>query len=131
MNKYEQGTKRLKEILGNDAPVNVNQKIGATAPDFARYVVEFVYGELYSRPCLTDKSKELAAVACLIGQGNNGLPLRAHFKGMLNVGWKHEEIVELLTFLSTYAGFPKIVDAVIVLQELIKEMNDFPVANAI
>lgn len=121
MTQYEQGISRLKEILGDDAPVTVNQKIAATAPDFARYVVEFVYGELYSRPGLTDKSKELAAVACLIGQGNNGLPLRAHFQGMLNVGWKADEIVEMLTFLSTYAGFPKIVDAVAILHEVLKE----------
>lgn len=121
MSNYEVGKKRITEILGDDALERMKQKVESVAPDFSKYVIEFVYGELYNRPNFSDKSRELAAVACLIGQGNLGLPLRSHFAGMLNVGWTKDELIELVTFLSTYAGFPKIVDVLAVLNEVLKE----------
>ncbi len=122
MNNYEIGRKRIKEILGEQA-VDIIKSFESVSPDFANYVVNFAYGDLYTRPAFTDKLRELAAVACLIGQGNTGLPLRAHIKGMLNVGWKKEDIIELFIFLVGYVGFPSCVSALGVLKEILSEEN--------
>lgn len=120
MNKHEIGKKRIREIIGDKAE-NIIQMFEAISPDFANYIVDFGYGDLYARDGLSDKYRELAAVACLIGQGNTGLPLKAHLKGMLNVGWTKEEIIELLIFLVGYKGFPDCVNAMLVLKEIINE----------
>lgn len=122
MSPYEQGKERLQDILGDKAE-DIIKHFESVSPDFANYIVQFVYGDLYARKNFTDKSRELAAVACMIGQGNTGLPLKAHLSGMLNVGWDREEIIELIIFLSAYAGFPNTVGAIGTLKETLKERN--------
>ncbi|WP_025385138.1 hypothetical protein [Legionella oakridgensis] len=57
----------------------------------------------------------------MIGQNNTSLPLKAHLKGMFNVGWKKEEIIELIIFLIGYAGFPSCVGAITTLKQVIEE----------
>ena len=117
MSKYENGLKRIQEILGVNS-LELLENFKKTSPDFANYIVEFCYGELYARKGMTDKSRELAAVANLIGQGNTGLPLKAHINGMLNVGWTKEEIIELIIFLTGYSGFPATAEAIKLAQEV-------------
>jgi 4-carboxymuconolactone decarboxylase len=117
MSKYEVGLKRIQEILGTKA-IDLVENFKKISPDFANYIVEFAYGDLYDRKGITDKSRELAAVANLVGQGNTGLPLKAHISGMLNVGWTKEEIIELIIFLIGYSGFPTAVEAIKIAQEV-------------
>jgi 4-carboxymuconolactone decarboxylase len=120
VSKHEEGMKRINEILG----VNANELIKnfqGVSPDFAKYIVDFAYGDIYQRGVLSDKSIELAAVASLIGQGNTGLPLKSHIKGMLNVGWSKNEVIELIILMMVYVGFPTAVDAIKVAQDIFNE----------
>ena len=94
------------------------------SPDFANYVLEFAYGDLYCRNGFSDKYREIAAVSCLIGQGNTGLPLKAHLNGMLNVGWTKNEIIELIIFLVAYSGFPACVDAIKTFMEIVEKLDN-------
>ncbi len=121
MTKREKGKQRIKEILGEDVSKGVIDLFTSISPDFKNYVVDFAYGELHARPGLSDKLQEFAIVACLIGQRNNGLPLRAHFHGMFNVGWTKEEVLEMIMLLIGYAGFPDAVGALLTLKEVIDE----------
>lgn len=82
MDKREIGKQRIKQIIGEKSE-NILKVFEEISPDFANYIIEFGYGELYTREGFSDKYRELAAVACLIGQGNTGLPLKAHLNGML------------------------------------------------
>lgn len=120
MDKLEKGKIRIKEILG-PASDQIIANLSAISKDFANYIVEFGYGDVYSRPGLTDKIREVAAVACLIGQGNTGVPLKSHLRGMLNVGHTKHEVLELLIYLIPYVGFPAIVEAMITADGLFKE----------
>lgn len=92
MNKREIGKQRIKEIIGDKAegPIKIFEEI---SPYFAKYIVDFGYGNIYAIPNFSDKYRELAAVACLIGQGRTDLPLKAHINGMLNVGWKNRRLL--------------------------------------
>ncbi|HSW71641.1 MAG TPA: carboxymuconolactone decarboxylase family protein [Gammaproteobacteria bacterium] len=121
MNKRGIGKQRIREIIGEKSE-SIIKMFEAISPDFANYVLDFGYGDLYSRKGFSDKHRELAAVACLIGQGNTGLPLKAHLSGMLNVGWKKEEIIELLIFLVGYSGFPACVEAITTFKQITEEM---------
>ncbi|MAZ39960.1 MAG: 4-carboxymuconolactone decarboxylase [Legionellales bacterium] len=116
----QQGKQRIVEILGNNADAIIDN-FQTISPDFAKYVVDFAYGDLYSRSGLTDKSREIAVVSSLIGQGKTGLPLHAHFLGMLNVGWTKEEIIELIIFLIGCVGFPSCVEALGTLKEVLEQ----------
>ena len=120
MNKRELGKQRIKEILGEKS-ADLIKRFEEISPDFANYILDFGYGDLYSRSGFLDQNRELAAVACLIGQGNTGLPLKVHLKGMLNVGWTKNQIIELLIFLIGYVGFPSCVEAITMLQQITED----------
>ena len=107
MSEYRHvATQKLEKIFG---PVseNIREHFDTVAPDFMEHV-DYVYGNIYNRPGLDDKTREIAVVACLIGQGFVDEPLKAHVEGMLNTGWKQSEVHELLLFLSPFVGLPAI-----------------------
>jgi alkylhydroperoxidase/carboxymuconolactone decarboxylase family protein YurZ len=64
------------------------------APDLGRYLVEFAYGDLYARPGLSLRRRELAAVAALAALGNATPQLRFHAQGARNAGAMEPEINE-------------------------------------
>ncbi|WP_298432701.1 carboxymuconolactone decarboxylase family protein [Ottowia sp.] len=103
--RYERGLAKLREIDG-EAGERVLQSLGDIAPDFARYLIEFPFGDMYSRPGLDLKSREIAVVAALTALGNAAPQLKVHIQGALNVGTTHTEIVETIMQMAVYAGFP-------------------------
>jgi 4-carboxymuconolactone decarboxylase len=84
------------------------------APDLGRILVEHSYGEVFSRPGLDLKSRELGACAALaaVGSATTETPLRVHVNAALNVGATCEEILETLLNLLPYSGYPAVQQAV-------------------
>jgi 4-carboxymuconolactone decarboxylase len=76
------------------------------APDFARFVVEFAFGDICARPGLDLKTREIATVAALTALGTAPAQLRVHIKAALNLGWTREEVTETIMQMAVYAGFP-------------------------
>lgn len=88
---------------GGDAVVNSLKDI---APDFARYLIEFPFGDIYARPGLDLRSREIATIAALTALGNAAPQLKVHIAAGLNVGLTQEEITEVIMQMAVYAGFP-------------------------
>ena len=94
------------------------------APDFAKYVVEFPFGDIYSRPGLDLKTRELAAVAALTAMGNATPQLKVHIEGGLNVGLSRDEIVEIIMQMAVYAGFPAALNGLYAAKEVFSGRDD-------
>lgn len=109
--RYERGWDKLKEIDG-EAGERVIKSLEGIAPDLARYVIEFAFGDIYSRPGLDLRSREIAVIAALTALGNAQPQLKVHINAALNVGLSREEIVEIMIQMSAYAGFPAALNAV-------------------
>ena len=103
--RFSRGLARLKEIDGG-AGERVVASLADIAPDFARYLVEFPFGDIYSRPGLDLRSREIAVVAALTAMGNAAPQLKVHLRAALNVGVTRQEIVEVIMQMAVYAGFP-------------------------
>lgn len=103
--RYERGLAKLREIDG-EAGERVVDGLADIAPDFARYLIEFPFGDIYSRPGLDLRSREIAVVAALTAMGNAAPQLKVHIQGALNVGVSRSEIVEVIMQMAVYAGFP-------------------------
>ncbi|MDM0040839.1 carboxymuconolactone decarboxylase family protein [Variovorax sp. J22G21] len=103
--RYERGLARLREIDG-EGGIKVVESLADIAPDFARLVIEFPFGDIYSRPGLDLRSREIAVVAALTAMGNAAPQLKVHIQGALNVGVTRTEIVETIMQMAVYAGFP-------------------------
>ena len=104
-NRYERGLAKLREIDG-EAGERVLKSLEGIAPDFARYLIEFPFGDIYSRPNLDLKRREIAVVAALTALGNAAPQLKVHIQGALNVGVSRAEVVETIMQMAVYAGFP-------------------------
>lgn len=103
--RLERGRRALAEIDGN-AGAAVIAALADIAPDFATYLFEFPFGDIYSRPGLALREREIATIAALAALGNAAPQLEVHIEAGLNVGLTRAEIVEVLMQMAVYAGFP-------------------------
>ena len=87
------------------------------APDLGRYIVEFAYGDIFARPGLDRKTRELATVAALTAMGTAVAQLKVHMQAALHVGASRQEIIETILQMIPYAGFPAALNAVAVARE--------------
>jgi 4-carboxymuconolactone decarboxylase len=80
------------------------------APDLGRYIVEFSYADVFSRPGLDLKTRELASVAALTASGRHAdaTPIKVHVNAALNVGATQNEVIEAILQMLPYAGFSRV-----------------------
>ncbi|GED59805.1 carboxymuconolactone decarboxylase family protein [Brevibacillus formosus] len=103
--RYEVGSQVMNQVVG-ESGVHTREFLKGIAPDFERLLVEFPFGDIYSRPGLDLKSREIATVAALTALGYAIPQLKVHINGALNVGCTKEEIMEIMMQMAVYAGFP-------------------------
>lgn len=118
--RYERGLKKLKEI-NKDAGERLIENLDLISPDLARYVVEFPFGDVFARPDLDIKSREMVTVAALTALGNAEPQLKDHINGALNVGCSSKEIVEVIIQMAVYAGFPAAIRAMNIAKTVLQE----------
>jgi len=109
--RYRRGIDVAEQLASDKVAHFVKSGVAEVAPDFARMVIEFAFGDLYSRPALNLKSRELIAIAALAVSGNAGPQLRVHVESGQSVGISKAEIVEVLMQIALYAGFPTALNA--------------------
>jgi 4-carboxymuconolactone decarboxylase len=103
--RYERGLRKLGEIDGEQGE-RIVTGLADIAPDFARYVVEFPFGDIYNRPGLDLRTREIATVAALTAMATAPAQLKVHIHGALNVGCTRMEITEVIMQMAVFAGFP-------------------------
>ena len=118
--RYRRGWEKLKEVDG-EAGERVIESLKDIAPDFARLLIEFPFGDIYSRPGLDLKSREIAVVAALTALGNAAPQLKIHIHGALNVGCSEQEVIEVIMQMAVYAGFPAALNGLFAAKEVLAE----------
>ena len=120
--RYARGWTKLKEVDGQ-AGERVVEALGDVAPDLARYTIEFPFGDVYSRPGLGLREREIATIAALAALGNATPQLKVHIHGGLNCGLTRAEIVEVCIQMAVYAGFPAAINAALAAKEVFAERD--------
>jgi 4-carboxymuconolactone decarboxylase len=115
--RYARGAKALAEIDG-EGGAKVVAALADIAPDFARYLIEFPFGDIYSRPGLDLRAREIATIAALTALGNAAPQLKVHVAAGLNVGLSRDEIVEIMMQMAVYAGFPAALNGLFAAKEV-------------
>jgi 4-carboxymuconolactone decarboxylase len=121
--RYKRGWQKLLEIDG-EAGTRVFESLQDIAPDFAKYLIEFPFGDIYSRDGLDLKSREIATIAGLTTLGHCQPQLKVHIRAALNVGCTKTEIIEVIMQMAIYAGFPAALNALFSAKEVFAIVDD-------
>lgn len=115
--RLEQGLANLRKIDG-EAGERVIDSLREISPDLARYTVEYPFADIYARPGLGLREREIATIAALTAMGTAQPQLKVHIRAGLNVGLTKSEIEEIIIQMSVYAGFPAALNAMQVAKEV-------------
>ena len=121
--RYRKGLAEMRKHLGMPEADQYLAKINEVSAEFAKVNVEFPFGELYPRDVLDDKTRELCAVTALTVLGHALPELRLHVKAALNCGASREEIVEVITQMIAYCGFPAATNALLTVKESFEQLD--------
>jgi len=103
--RYKKGWETLNAINGQGGE-RILDLLKDISPDMAKFVIEFPYGDIYSRKELDLKTRELITIASLTTLGFAKDQLKAHIRNALNAGCSQQEIIEVIIQMCIYAGFP-------------------------
>ena len=99
------------EAIHGPRGVGYVQELAKTFPDFADMLTGFAYGEVYARPGLDPKARQIATISALTTLGTAERELTIHIQSALRVGLTRTEIVEVIMQMAVYAGFPAALSA--------------------
>jgi 4-carboxymuconolactone decarboxylase len=116
MTRFERGLKKLAEVDGK-----AGEEVVAPLGDLGRYIVEFAFGDIYSREGLSLREREIATVAMLTVMGGREPQLQVHLNAAFNVGLTAQEIEEVIIQTIPYGGFPTAINALNLLKQVQKE----------
>jgi len=103
-----------------DQPSGARKAFGHIAPALADYTDEVLFGDVWKRPGLSPRDRSLITVATLVALYRvNELPF--HLKRALDNGVTRDELIELITHLAFYAGWPAANTAVMLAERVFAE----------
>ncbi|SDN12914.1 carboxymuconolactone decarboxylase family protein [Actinomyces ruminicola] len=108
--RFDVGSVFLERVDGHGG-TDVVDGLADIAPDLGRFIVEYSFGDVYSRSGLTLREREMVTVAACSALGTCVPQLGLHMQGFFNVGGTRDELVELLIQIAVYAGFPASLNA--------------------
>lgn len=126
--RFQRGWQRLMEVDAAGGE-RVIESLKDVAPDLGRYVVEFAFGEIYERPGLDLRQRQLVTISALTTLGGAEPQLEVHVNAGLNVGLTAREVVEAILHCIPYTGFPRVLNAIFVAKRVFEQRNVDPLSN--
>jgi 4-carboxymuconolactone decarboxylase len=120
--RYEKGYHAL-QMLNAEGADKVIKGLQDIAPEMADFVVEFAYGDVFSRQALDPKSREIAAISALTALGNAAPQLKWHIGAALNIGVTPAQVIDIMYVSTVYHGFPAALNGIAAAREVFQEKN--------
>ncbi|MEB2299526.1 carboxymuconolactone decarboxylase family protein [Lysinibacillus xylanilyticus] len=120
--RFSKGYETIKQYVTKEEAARMIEAdaLADIAPDLRKMIIEFAYGDVYSRPGLDAKSRALVVITSVVTQ-SAAPQTKTHIKRGLHVGLTQTEIVEALLQLVPYIGFPRVQNALTIAQQVFKE----------
>lgn len=123
--RYAYGRTILDAIDGQ-AGANVIESLADIAPDLAEQIVAWGFGEIYSRPGLEPRDRQLVTLGMLTALGGCEPQLTVHINAALNVGLTPAQIVEAFLHSVVYCGLPRAINATLTAKKVFAERGLLP-----
>ena len=104
----------------NKEPSAAQKLIGDFAPKLVDLTDRVLFGDVWERPELSKRDRSLATVAALVAL-HRPEQLRFHLGKALENGVKQEELIEVITHLAFYSGWPNAMSAIMVAKEMLSK----------
>ena len=123
--RFERGMKVLAQVDGQ-AGQNVIDSLADISPELGHQVVAWAFGDIYARPGLAPRDRQLVTLGMLTALGGCEAQLEVHVNASLNVGLTADEIIEALLHSAVYCGMPKALNATFVAKKVFGERGLLP-----
>ncbi|MFE4016181.1 carboxymuconolactone decarboxylase family protein [Streptomyces sp. NPDC059101] len=126
--RYEYGMKVLEQVDG-EAGQRIVDSLADTSPELGHQVVAWAFGDMYARPELAPRERQLVTLGVLTALGGCEIELDVHINAALNVGLTATEISEALLHSAVYCGMPRAINATLVAKKVFGERGLLPLTN--
>lgn len=126
--RFDRGRAVLDAVDG-EAGARVVDALEDISPELAHQVVAWGFGEIYARPGLDPRDRQLVTLGMLTALGGCEAQLDVHVNAALNVGLTPQQIVEALLHAAVYCGFPRAVNATFTAKKVFAERGLLPVES--
>jgi 4-carboxymuconolactone decarboxylase len=120
MDSYRRGLEALTGMLGMDQAAALIERFRTISPAFEQEVVSVVFGRTWARKGIDLKTRSLCSICILAALGRINA-LKINYTLALENGASLEEITEVLLQVGVYAGYPAALDALLLLDEIVKK----------
>jgi 4-carboxymuconolactone decarboxylase len=103
-------------------PTNVRERIGDVAPKLADLTEQVLFGDIWERPGLSKRDRSLITVSALIAL-NRTEQLPFHLRRAIENGVQKDELVELITHLAFYSGWPTAMSAITLAKDVLLDRS--------
>jgi 4-carboxymuconolactone decarboxylase len=118
--RLEKGLALQKEIFG-DMIDKMYQESPANQIHIQKYLSANCFGDYYTRKGLDIKTRELLTFSMILSLGGCEPQLKGHIQGNINVGNDKEVLLSAVTQLLPYVGYPRTLNAIRCLNEVVPE----------
>lgn len=121
--KYSAGSKIFADVHGKDSAKNIMNTLETWSPQLAQYSVEWIFADIYADNTLDTKTRELLNLAALTVSGNCLPQIKNHTKAAFKAGATIKEVKACVLQMLIICGFPGVVNAMQVIQEVEDEIS--------
>ncbi|WLV25363.1 carboxymuconolactone decarboxylase family protein [Aciduricibacillus chroicocephali] len=126
-NRYQKGLDKLMEytMTSNNnisTHLKIEENLKDIAPDVSKFIIEFAYGDIYTRAGLDNQQRALVVISSLVTQGTEP-QLELHINTGLTSGLTPRQIVETIIQLVPYTGFPRVLNALEVAKKVFADRD--------
>ncbi|HWS35157.1 MAG TPA: carboxymuconolactone decarboxylase family protein, partial [Actinoplanes sp.] len=112
--------------IDGHAGTAVIDSLAEISPGLSHHIAAFAFGDIYDRPGLDARSRQLVTIGVLTALGGCEPQLKVHIGAALNVGLTPDEIVEAILHAAVYAGFPRALNATFAAKEVFENRRVHP-----
>ena len=132
--RYQRGLDRMMELVSTKQTntfdhVKLVESYKSLDPDLSDYIVSFAFGDIYSRKSLTQQEQTMVTISSLVTLGTDP-QLKLHINVGFNVGLTEEKIVGALIHCIPYIGFPRVLNGLTLVKEVMAERGLGPKSSA-
>lgn len=122
-NRYEKGLEIVREVAG-DAVDQMLKTMPENQKHFATCLADNCFGDYFTRNGLTSKERELLIFTMLASMGGADAQLKGHIRNNQRVGNDKQQLIETITVLLPFIGYPRTLTALNCINEVLPEENE-------